>query len=284
MSSADLQSPPAWPHEPPIGPPGGQGADGAYVGGLGALDEPPAAPAATVPRRKRRPRWGCGDVGWAILIELSLEFLIGVPLIRAFPSTSAAVVVIGASVVWVSLGGWSLFCSWVKGLGTVKLDFRWAFRWFDVFIGFGLFVLMELIGIVLYIFRQLVDAKSATNTQVLKDQVKGGASWGFVIVALLVAVGAPIVEELFFRGLTYTAFTKRFGRVVGVIASASIFGLMHYQPGPLVPTLFLILNITLFGVVLALSRMYFDRTGPGVCAHMLFNLLPTLIILATATT
>jgi membrane protease YdiL (CAAX protease family) len=88
------------------------------------------------------------------------------------------------------------------------------------------------------------------------------------------------VEELFFRGLAYTALDRRFGRGVALIGSSLVFGLLHFQPGALVPTLFLLANLTVFGLILGASRMYFGRTGPAVFSHMFFNLTAALAILA----
>lgn len=238
-----------------------------------------------VQQRGRRWRWGCGDIAYGILLAFGLGIVFVIPLIVAgTDEKSLAIQLFGALATWIGLGGWALFVSWVKGSGSLRVDFGWAFRWYDVFIGFGMTFAMFVISIVLAVVQHSAGVESATNTDFLQDQQQqqGGPGLTYLGLTLMVAVGAPVVEELFFRGLTFSAFQKRFGSAVAVIGSTLIFGLMHFQPGPLVPTLFLLLNLTLFGLVLGLGRWYFKRTGPAVFSHVFFNLTAALVILSGA--
>ena len=245
--------------------------------------QPQAYPPPEGLARRRRRSWGCGDVAYGILLAMVAGIVFLVPmLVAGMDDKSLAVAAVGTVSTWIGLGGWSLFVSWVKGSGSLKTDFGWAFRWFDVFIGLGLTFGTFVISFVLNVIQQAVGVKAAGNTDFLQEQQRQpvGPGWSYLGLTLMVAVGAPLVEELFFRGLTYSAFQKRFGTAMAVIGSTVIFGLMHFQPGPLVPTLFMVLNLTVFGLVLGLSRMWFKRTGPGVFSHMFFNLTAALVILA----
>ncbi|MBI2705640.1 MAG: CPBP family intramembrane metalloprotease [Actinobacteria bacterium] len=239
---------------------------------------PPAAPA------RPRPRWGCGDIAYGILLAYAVSFVFLIALALAgIPEGSLAYTVFGALSVWIGLGGWALFCSWVKGLGRLELDFGWAFRWFDVFVGLGLALTMLLAGFGLAVAQQLIGVEEVGNAQFLENQQASGPGWTYLGLTLMVAIGAPIVEELFFRGLAFAALARRFGPGIAVAGSSLIFGSLHLQPGPLVPVLFLVTNLIMVGLVLGLSRWYFKRTGPAVFAHVFFNLTAALAILAGAT-
>jgi membrane protease YdiL (CAAX protease family) len=249
---------------------------------------PPGAP-WTVPgerptRWSRRPRWGCGDIAIGIGLLVVSSFVFGIPILLAgVQEDSLGYEALSALSVWVPLGGWSLYCSWVKGLGRLKLDFSWAFRWFDPFIGVGLAFLTILIGAGLDAVQQAIGVSAASNTGFLQEAAGTTSMWTYLGFILIVAVGAPFVEELFFRGLTFSALQKRYGGIVAVVGSSLIFGLLHFQPGDVVPTIFFLVNITTFGLILGIARFVSKRTGPGVFAHMAFNLTTALVILATTT-
>jgi len=281
-----------WPHVPPAEPPvhgsGGLAPTMPIVPGDGGSQGQPSSPLAQwspspptqVPLTPRR-RWGCGDIAYGLLITFALGFVFLVPLeVAGVDPDSLAILVFGAMSVWIGLGGWSLFCSWVKGEGRLRLDFGWAFRWFDVFIGAGLSFATLVVLAGLAAIQQSLGVHAAGNTQFLQNEQRSGVGWTYVGLTLMVAVAAPLVEELFFRGLTYSALRNRFGRVVAVAGSSLIFGFMHFQAGELVPTLFMLLNLSVVGLVLGSARMAFGRTGPGVFMHMFFNLTAALAILA----
>jgi hypothetical protein len=102
-----------------------------------------------------------------------------------------------------------------------------------------------------------------------------------VVVAAIVAIGAPFFEELFFRGLVQSVFTRRYGPRVAVFAQAACFAVVHYQVGMgLVEILITFLSIGTFGVYLGVLRWRYDRLGPGMVAHAAFNLVAVVLVLA----
>lgn len=102
---------------------------------------------------------------------------------------------------------------------------------------------------------------------------EGTAGW--IVVILLVAVGAPIVEELFFRGLVQGAFMRRIGSTPAIFVTALIFcGLHSFNEGPIAP-------IVLFAPALVLGylRLKTGRLAPGMVAHATFNALTLCLLL-----
>jgi membrane protease YdiL (CAAX protease family) len=99
------------------------------------------------------------------------------------------------------------------------------------------------------------------RAQELADKA-GGANT--VLLFLIVAVGAPLVEEMVYRGLIQNALARTLGVWVGLIVAAVWFALVH--PSPIeYPGLFV--AGLLFGVWLTLT----GRIGGAVATHFAFN-------------
>jgi len=86
----------------------------------------------------------------------------------------------------------------------------------------------------------------------------------FVVVALL----APIVEELTFRGLGFTLL-ERFGRSAAIVLVGIAFGLAHGLVDALPP-------LVVFGMCLAYLRSRTESVYPGMILHALYNSLVLL--------
>ena len=54
---------------------------------------------------------------------------------------------------------------------------------------------------------------------------------GLAVLAPFLIIGAPLVEELFFRGLVLRSLSRRGGAVLAVVGSSVLFGLVHFQTG-----------------------------------------------------
>ena len=97
----------------------------------------------------------------------------------------------------------------------------------------------------------------------------------YVIAGMLVVacVLAPLNEELLFRRGLYHFLRQRFGRIVALTVSASLFGLLHMNLAGFLP-------LASLGVMLALA---YERTGDirvPIIAHGLFNLNTIVALLA----
>lgn len=94
-----------------------------------------------------------------------------------------------------------------------------------------------------------------------------------VAILLFAVLGAPVGEEIFFRGYVFGAF-KRANKVgYGIVISALLFAMAHFSDVYNIPAVFL------FGVVLAWA---FHRTGSlvtSVVAHAMNNGLAVAVML-----
>lgn len=121
--------------------------------------------------------------------------------------------------------------------------------------------------------RMLFDVLGLRIPPVQQDlrQLASGSSAPFAIV--VIALVAPIAEELFFRGMLFQAFERWLGVWPSAALSAAVFGAVHGE-------WFVFVITFLFGIYLALI---FRRRGTivtPIVAHMLFNGLGVLLIRA----
>ncbi|MEZ5229576.1 MAG: CPBP family intramembrane glutamic endopeptidase [Acidimicrobiales bacterium] len=97
----------------------------------------------------------------------------------------------------------------VEGL-RMRLDWGWAFEWRDLWIGpltgLAALVLAVVVGA---LASTLVGGDEVSNTSFL-DDAEGTLSYWVLIAG--VAIGAPLTEELLFRGLILRALEKRADR------------------------------------------------------------------------
>jgi membrane protease YdiL (CAAX protease family) len=94
-----------------------------------------------------------------------------------------------------------------------------------------------------------------------------------------VTVGAPVVEELFFRGLVLRSLQRRFPDTAAVPLSAVVFGLAHLQALSAAGLLVVVTSLTALGVVLALLAVRSGRLGPAMWAHATFNAFTVVVLL-----
>ncbi|MBC8135861.1 MAG: CPBP family intramembrane metalloprotease [Fibrella sp.] len=90
-----------------------------------------------------------------------------------------------------------------------------------------------------------------------------GSDIGRFVLFCLVAIAAPIFEELFFRGVLYSALKTRFSTVLAVVISAACFAIVHPM-GDWLPIFGL-------GCVLATVRELRQSLIPGIVLHFCQN-------------
>ena len=99
-----------------------------------------------------------------------------------------------------------------------------------------------------------------------------------IVVGLVVVVGAPFFEELFFRGLVQTVLVRRIGAPIAVVVQALAFGAVHYQIGMAVADIAITVSVvSIAGLSLGIVRWHSERLGPGIVAHAAFNLVAVVV-------
>ena len=235
--------------------------------------------------RPERPWWGLGDVllGVPFFLALSIVgFGVGLAvtgvdgLLDLAGSGDVAALPLGLlafSLLFQQLGQgvWPFIVSRWKGLGPVA-DWRLTVKPRDIGIGLGIAGLglagAGLAGMVTTSLVGLTDEAAADNTQFLREAV--GTPW---LAAILFAavIGAPITEELFFRGLALRAIEKRLNARWAIVLSAVIFTLPHFTSPDWRGTAVLFSSIFVVGLILGWVTVKTNRLGPAIVAHMIFN-------------
>jgi uncharacterized protein len=244
-----------------------------------AMAERPGAPS-------RPPPWGLGQV----VGGLAAGFLIGslgeslaiahLPHGAPLPTSAVLASLLG---LWVGLVG-AVVVSAVSARSNVRSEFGLALRpWPDIPLGVAVGAAFQLVVVpLLYLPFEEADRSLSRSLSAPARQLTGGSHGaGLVVVDILIVAGAPVVEELFFRGLLLSALEKRFaglppvkGRWLSVVITAVVFGLVHYEPLQLA-------GLVLFGLALGLLAQRTKRLGSNIVAHATFNGI-AVIILATS--
>lgn len=89
------------------------------------------------------------------------------------------------------------------------------------------------------------------------------------LVAFMATFTAPIVEEVIYRGILYSAFQRTFGVGVAIVAVTLLFALVHVpQYYPSYSTISLLLLLSL---ILTLVRVRTGNLWPCIVLHTIFN-------------
>ncbi len=154
-----------------------------------------------------------------------------------------------------------------RGTGSLVRDFGFKFRWktdlpLGVAVGLGSqIVLLPLI----YLPFQLNDPHFDTKLSKPARELVGSAQgFNLLLIGIFVAIGAPLVEELFFRGLMLRSLDAYIGPIGGIAISAVVFGLLHAETIQL-------LGLVIFGAIQAFMALKLNRLGAGIISHATFN-------------
>jgi membrane protease YdiL (CAAX protease family) len=169
-------------------------------------------------------------------------------------------------------GAWTtyLVAMWLAsqraGSGSMVADYGLRFRPIDV-VGLGIGALCSLVLIrIVYLPLEALwpatfsEAKLNENAQDLVDSA-GGSTW---VVVAMVVVGAPLMEELFYRGLLQRSLASRYNEGLVVVGVAALFALVHFRPIE-IPGLFVI------GLVFGFAALRTGRLGMAIMIHAGFN-------------
>ncbi len=231
----------------------------------------------------RTTRWGAWDALWAILGSIVIANAVAIVLIVLTGAStssgsgldlSSGWILLTIAAPWIALAGWPILATRRRGNGAV-VDLGLRFGKSDVLAGlaggaaaFGVGLAAGLLTAAL-----VGDFSSAAGDQAQELADASGPAV-LIVFALMVAVGAPVAEELTFRGLLWSGLAKRGARPwVAIAVSAVAFALLHFEPARLL----VLLSI---GAVLGVIRWRTGSVGACIVAHGVNNLPGALGILA----
>jgi membrane protease YdiL (CAAX protease family) len=206
-----------------------------------------------------------GAIGLSLVISLAL-------MSQNIDPENGWGLIIAFSTPWLAMAGWPIIATTLKGNGP-KIDLGLIAPRTHLRLGFVAGVAsLALASVVAWIVTQFTGPLSSTAGDVGLNQT------GIVLIlfVLMAMFGAPIVEEIAFRGLLYGSLTKaHVNERLVVVITALVFALFHFEPKRFV-ILFVI------GLILGEVRRRTGSTSAAIVAHIVNNTPAALFILVTA--
>jgi membrane protease YdiL (CAAX protease family) len=201
-------------------------------------------------------------------------------LVLAVAHGSAAgdptIAALGASLValWAVHVGASILASHRFGSGDVLADFGMRAAPIDlVGVPLGVAAQLVLVPVVYAPLRSVwpdtfSEDRLEETARDLVDRASGGST---LLLFVLVAVGAPLVEELFYRGLLQRPLLGRWPTPIAIVFVAAVFAAIHFRPVEFV-------GLFVVGLVFGVCAWATDRLGLAVVSHVAFNVTGLLLV------
>ena len=162
---------------------------------------------------------------------------------------------------WAALIAGPLWFAAKKGRGIVA-DLGLRMKATDVPLGLAIGVASQLLMVpALYwvVFRIIGVQDVSAEARALTDRATDPLS--ILLVFVIVGIGAPVAEEIYFRGMALPIFRRRVRARWAILASAAFFAATHLQPLQF-PALLV------FGIILGVLTVRSGRLGPALWAHV----------------
>lgn len=241
-----------------------------------ALEEPavdPDSPSSEESARAASPAtFPDAVIGFLVGLLCSTVFGAAVYLVAG---EDAQLAITAASLVglWVGLLWSAQRASSRRGTGSIVRDFGVRITWGDLWLGLLGGVGVQAIVAVMYLPFSELSSELSAPARSLTEQAPNRA--GLIALAALVVIGAPLVEEIFFRGVLMGAL-RRLGTAVAVLVSSVAFAFVHFGQLLAMPA------FVVLGVVLGLLTLGRKRLGPAIVTHATFNAITMAVLLAPA--
>lgn len=123
---------------------------------------------------------------------------------------------------------------------------------------------------------QSIDTLAHGTLRLLVEQRHSAWAWS---LAGLAVVGAPVYEEILYRGFVQSAFLHLTGKAwTSILLASGVFAAMHI-PGTGMPW-YAIATIFVLGVTMGLAYERTKRIGVPIVMHVLFNLSNVVMAMA----
>lgn len=168
----------------------------------------------------------------------------------------------------------TLFAAWLIVTGFRRYPFRETLGWKSGGIRWWhyLLILVAFFGLAAFVGQFFPESENQL-IRILKS-----SRTAVFIVAFMATFTAPLVEEVIYRGVLYSAFQRTFGVSAAVVAVTLLFSLVHvpqYYESPST-----ILLLTILSLILTLMRVYSDNLLPCIIFHTLINGIQSVGLIA----
>ncbi len=235
-------------------------------------------PATTSPPPLPVARWGFVEVaGWylaAFIGQMLVLGLLGVIEGDDLPDTLPVVMLFLIQVPqWLAYGLGPIITTKRRGNGPVAdLGMRIIPADLGVGLPVGLVAQLALIPLLYWPITKLVESDPGDAARDLIDRIDGPID--VILMFILVVIMAPLVEELFYRGLFMGALRQRLSDTMSIVLSGIVFAAVHFQPLQFP-------GLLVFGLILGYLRVRYDRLGPAWAAHLSFNAVTFAVLVSS---
>ena len=194
---------------------------------------------------------------------------------EAADAPDAVILLLNLAGLWGGLLGACVLASRRYGSGNIGRDFGLQFAGKDFSWGLLMSLAARVAGAIVLIPFLFGSDDLLRSNQGVYGEVRETLP-GFLVFATVAVVGAPLVEELFFRGLLLRSLTTAMGTGLAIATQAVLFGLAHFSPLLGVANFAVVTVIAAAGVVFGLTA-WWRRVGTSVAAHAFYNLVAVLV-------
>lgn len=162
---------------------------------------------------------------------------------------------------------WFIVTKYNKYSFTEMLGWRWG--GFKFWHGFVILIGVYAFALTLV---NLLGAQENEMTKILQS-----SRTAVFIVAFLATFSAPLVEEVVYRGVLYSAFQRTFNSTFAVIIVTTLFAAVHVPQ--YLPDYATIISICLLSLIITLIRVKTDNLLPCIIFHMAFNGIQSVLLI-----
>lgn len=203
---------------------------------------------------------------------LLVSFLLALPF-SGPGSAHISVILLVVGVPSILAASLAIGITWLRGNGPradLRLQWSWRAAGFGLLFGIaGLFVTIP----AALLWTTIVGEDATSAAGLVFGGARGTWAWA-VAVFVLIAIIAPICEEIVYRGLLWGAVDQRWGRWVAFGVTTVVFSVAHFE---LTRTPLLLI----VAIPIGLARLYTDNLSASIVAHQVTNLLPGLLLMFT---
>ena len=214
--------------------------------------------------------WGLLAIS-AVIIALHVVASVVAGFLPVIPAVVLVTLALYGPMTW--------FCFYASrrwGTGHLRTDLGVSIRPIDAALGFAVvFISLQAERIALLVV-EVLHLPVRTNTEGLSASDDRAL---YLTLAAVAIIAAPLVEELFFRGLLLSALRSRLGPVAAVAVQAVLFGAYHAGPVYGWGNVGLVVILSTVGVVFGAAAQLTRRLGPSMVGHALLNAAVFVVLL-----
>jgi uncharacterized protein len=252
--------------------------------------EPLVTPSESIPLNPNNPPWGLGGAVVVLLGSIFLQFAFSILFFLPYlfvlatrpdaPTNLVEFALTDKTAIFLQVIAilpahlfslalvWAVVTRFGKRPFMLSLGLTWS-RPMEFWVSVGL-------GIVLCCVGTLLAWLLGSGTPTQLDQIINSSLAARYSLAVLAVFTAPLVEELIYRGVLYSALQRLVGVSPAVIIVLGIFTLIHVPQ--YWPNVGVIAAVGILSVSLTIIRAYTGRLFPCVVIHFVFNGIQAIVL------